>query len=783
MRGHGILGCYFVAVLMMPIHMSCQSPSLPDSLQSSNTTVTTMRPGRPSVSLYSPGSSPGYLATIILQIDGLRVSGGKVKLIGDPYCADTAQSLEVDTPAGYTGARLTLTIRSPGVYPFAAKVFDSSLNAWSDCSTVNAVYTLLAPVPPSALSLYSPSSSPGYTSIIQLRADGTIPGHTVNIYSDSSCTNGVASASVTSSTTWITLPALSLGSYTFYARSVNEAVTVSPCSTASVSYTYAAPPVPSSLALVSPASSPGTNARPTIRIGGLGSGLSVNLYSDSSCTTKLASSSTYGASLDLYSSYWSSSLTFGSYTFYANTNAGTTYSACSTANVSYTLQPLSAPTSLALVTPASSPSYFQTPVVPVAGVSSGQTAYVYTDSNCATQVGSASASGTSVNVTVNSLLPVGANTLYAKVTDSSYGQSLCSTSSLPYTVSPLSDFATYQRYDTGYMPQRIAKADFNGDGKMDIVTANYQYGLAGLFLGNGDGTFQSGNISPGNYTAGVAVADFNRDGKADLVFANYGSSYISVMLGKGNGTFQNPVSITTSASSWTTDVATGDFNGDGNPDIAVIHFWTDNLVILLGRGDGSFQSPVSYPLGGSGNSIIVADFNNDGIGDIAVSKDYNGGVTIYFGNGDGTFSGKTDYLSGINSYNITAGDINGDGKLDLVVAAGTGFNVLLNNGSGTFAAPITQTALVGSLRSVSVADIDGDGKTDVVASDYANSRIQIYYGAGNGNFSLPEAFPVDSNPVFTLIYDFTGNGKPDIVAGTYYLVSSTVHGSISVLKR
>jgi hypothetical protein len=173
----------------------------------------------------------------------------------------------------------------------------------------------------------------------------------------------------------------------------------------------------------------------------------------------------------------------------------------------------------------------------------------------------------------------------------------------------------------------------------------------------------------------VAVGDFNGDGKLDLALANTCGSdpdcssngTVSILLGKGDGTFQTHVDYPTGFKPQS--VAVGDFNGDGKLDLAVTNRSDSTVSILLGRGDGTFQTHVDYATGTGAVSVTAGDFNGDGRPDLAVAAGFgNKTVSILLGNGDGTFQAHLDYPSGNGPLWVTTGDFNGDGALDLATA-------------------------------------------------------------------------------------------------------------------
>jgi hypothetical protein len=310
-------------------------------------------------------------------------------------------------------------------------------------------------------------------------------------------------------------------------------------------------------------------------------------------------------------------------------------------------------------------------------------------------------------------------------------------------------------YSVGSGPFSVVTGDFNRDGKLDLAVANKNDHTVSILLGNGDGTFQTHVDYPAILAgagsldvADVALGDFNGDGKLDLAVTNPGSDQVSILLGNGDGIFQNPVSYSTGASgSHPTAVSAADFNGDGKLDLAVTNLTTETVAILLGNGDGTFTLHGSYSTTGGAmfgpSAMTTGDFKGDGKVDLAITDQQDNSVSILVGNGDGTFQSPLEFTTGNFADGVAAGDFNGDGRLDVAVAnyGDNTVSVMLQAPHVHLAPPALAFGSVttGTSSSPSVVTLTNDGSAALTISNIAIG------GANPGDFSQNNNCPMSPN--------------------------------------
>ncbi len=374
-------------------------------------------------------------------------------------------------------------------------------------------------------------------------------------------------------------------------------------------------------------------------------------------------------------------------------------------------------------------------------------------------------------------------------------------------------FSAKQDFATGFVPASVAVSDINGDGKLDLVTANSSPDTVSVLLnttipGATTPTFAAKHdFGAGTNSCSVAVGDFNGDGKPDLVTANTDANTVSVLMnttptGAAAPTFAIKQDFGTGSYPWSVSVS--DFNGDGKPDLAVANNSDNNVSVLLntttpGAAAPTFATKQDFPIADFTGAVAASDFNGDGKPDLAIANQISNTATVLLNTTDlgaatPVFAPKQDFGTGDNPESVAVSDFNGDGKPDLAIVNKSSDNVsvLLNTTTPGAVAPAfaaKQDFGTGDDPiSVAVGDFNGDGKPDLAVTNFSSHTLSVLLnatapGAATPAFATKQDFGSGTYPHHVAAGDFNGDGKLDLAATNYIdnvisiLLNATIPGA------
>ncbi|NTV15305.1 MAG: hypothetical protein HGA96_15460 [Desulfobulbaceae bacterium] len=328
-------------------------------------------------------------------------------------------------------------------------------------------------------------------------------------------------------------------------------------------------------------------------------------------------------------------------------------------------------------------------------------------------------------------------------------------------------------------PNQVVSGDFDGDNKLDLAFVSVADNKVRLRNGDDLGGFTSPWTDLNLETGGgdgpfaLAVGDFDKDGNQDIAVANVYSDNVSVFLGKGDGTFF-PASVYNVGVN-PTAITAADFDGDTFSDLAVTNYGDDTLSVLLNDGTGLFAAAVDYATGSGPWALTNSILTASGKQDLIVANYAADTVSILTGNGDGTFDPKSDKVVGAGPTSVITGDFDEDGNLDVAVTnfADDTVSVLIGNGLGGFAAGVAYDV---GLEPISVASEDfngtvaggGDGKLDLAVANRGDDNVLILRGNGDGTFTFAADYTVGLGPSSVITADLNGDSILDLVTANRF---------------
>ncbi|MFC5599379.1 FG-GAP repeat domain-containing protein [Deinococcus cellulosilyticus] len=341
-------------------------------------------------------------------------------------------------------------------------------------------------------------------------------------------------------------------------------------------------------------------------------------------------------------------------------------------------------------------------------------------------------------------------------------------------------YNTPATYTEANSAQQVRFGDVDGDGDVDIVTGHSSTGI-GVHKNNGNGTFAARvDYAATGTPQGIELGDIDNDGDLDVAVGNNGNCgpcTLSVLINNGSGVYTAGTSLTTTGAggsfgSSTLGVNLGDFNNDGNLDLAGAS--NQYVTVWQGNGDGTFSNRQDLFIDGSAtaSNIGIGDLNNDGYMDMVATTSSFNKLSVYINKADGTvgFNTRVDYNAGPNVRGVAMGDLNKDGKLDVItghIENTNGFTVYLGNGNGTLATGTTTDTAGFPHNQMTLGDINGDGNLDLIVANPTitpNTGFTYYLGTGNGTFGTGVFHALSANTRGVAVGDLNGDGKLDVAA-------------------
>jgi hypothetical protein len=342
------------------------------------------------------------------------------------------------------------------------------------------------------------------------------------------------------------------------------------------------------------------------------------------------------------------------------------------------------------------------------------------------------------------------------------------------------DVAPHVDFSAGYLPISMAVGDLDGDGKSDLVFANFNSNIISIL----PNTSSSGLVSfattltfpTGANPYSIAIGDIDGDGKPDLAVTNLGSANVSLFRNTSSiGTIDFAIKVDFATGSNPRSVAIGDINGDGKPDLAIANFGNNTASVLRNTSSNStisFATKVDFTTGSGPYSVAIGDIDGNGKLDLAITNYYDSSVSVARNTSSTntiTFATRVNFATGLYPQFVAVGDLDGDNKPDLAIANTSSSNsvsVIRNTSiSGTigFAAKVDFT-MISFPKSIAIGDIDGDGKPDLAVANGGNyvSAIRNTSNIGTISFATRVDFLSGANATSVAISDIDGDGKPDL---------------------
>lgn len=337
--------------------------------------------------------------------------------------------------------------------------------------------------------------------------------------------------------------------------------------------------------------------------------------------------------------------------------------------------------------------------------------------------------------------------------------------------------------------QAIEVADVNGDGHLDIVTANGGTANVSVLLGNGSGGFAAvRTFAVPQGPEGLAVGDADGDGHADIVTTGRTDFVVAILAGDGSGEFAAATELSVGRNADPFDVTIADIDGDGDRDLVTSNAGSDgsefppielpgSVSLLRSDGQGGFAAAEVVPLDptpGRAHAVVVADVTADGHPDIIVSQTNGNAATVLVGDGSGGFGVQLVRPTGVQPSPLAIADVTGDGHPDIITGNTESVSILPTDGDGGVG--FDGRFAAGAMPfSILATDVNGDQRPDVLTADSISATMTVLLNDGEGGVAAAGSHAVGANPTSIATGDLDGDGHLDAV------VADLGGGTVSVL--
>ncbi len=366
------------------------------------------------------------------------------------------------------------------------------------------------------------------------------------------------------------------------------------------------------------------------------------------------------------------------------------------------------------------------------------------------------------------------------------------------------DFAGGVDFGSGELLSATAIGDLDGDGKPDLVVANYSGSISIYRNTSSSGSISSSSLATSvSYTTGaqpfsIAIGDLDNDGKLEIATANYGSNSVSVFRNTSStGTISFASNVEFSTGSNPVSVAIGDLDGDGKPDLAVANGGGSSASILRNTSTpgsittGSFATNVDFFAGVSPFSVAIGDLDGDGKPEVAIANGGSSTVSVLRNTStsgsiaSSSFAASVNFTTGAGPQCVVIGDLNSDGKPEVVTVNYDANSISIFRNTST-SGSITTSSLASPIefgaggvnpKSIAIGDLDGNGKLDLAVAHRTSNAISVFRNIGTGStisYASNVNFSTSPFPFSVAIGDLDGDNKPDLATANFFSASLTV---------